>query len=365
MDDGLTFNRYYTHASPCSPSRASLYTGSYVAQHGVANNVSFPTHTALDPAIPTVGSLLNEQGYYSAYLGKFHLTHDEIPDMESFGYRDFRGNDMHYTGSAWSGRFFDPIIAGDAIDWLREHGTRDEPWHLTVALVNPHDIMWFPIDHPSFQDEHPDMKKVFDFMKELRLKDVPVEAMPEDYDELFDVLPENFHDDLHTKPEIQRAWRQVRNTEHMVGFMDLNDERSWLRQLDYYAYLHAELDRNLQGILDVLDELGIYDDTVIAYTSDHGDACGSHGLRAKLPCVYEEVMGVPLIMKVPGVTQAGTETDALATHVDLATTLCALGGVDIDDAPTLSGVDLSPALADPSASPRTMSSSPRTPPSPT
>ena len=137
----------------------------------------------------------------------------------------------------------------------------------------------------------------------------------------------------------------------MVGFMDLNDERSWLRQLDYYAYLHAELDRNLQGILDVLDELGIYDDTVIAYTSDHGDACGSHGLRAKLPCVYEEVMGVPLIMKVPGVTQAGTETDALATHVDLATTLCALGGVDIDDAPTLSGVDLSPALADPSASP--------------
>ena len=116
MDDGLTFNRYYTHASPCSPSRASLYTGSYVAQHGVANNVSFPTHTALDPDIPTVGSLLNQQGYYSAYLGKFHLTHDEIPDMESFGYRDFRGNDMHYTGSAWSGRFFDPIIAGDAID---------------------------------------------------------------------------------------------------------------------------------------------------------------------------------------------------------------------------------------------------------
>ena len=132
-----------------------------------------------------------------------------------------------------------------------------QPWHLTVALVNPHDIMWFPIDHPSFQDEHPDMKKVFDFMKELRLKDVPVEAMPEDYDELFDVLPENFHDDLHTKPEIQRAWRQVRNTEHMVGFMDLNDERSWLRQLDYYAYLHAELDRNLQGILDVLDELSL------------------------------------------------------------------------------------------------------------
>jgi len=218
--------------------------------------------------------------------------------------------------------------------------------------VNPHDIMWFPIDHPSFQAQHPDMKKVFDFMRELRLDGVPVEPMSEDYDEVFEALPENFHDDLHTKPEIQRAWRQVRNTEHMVGHLDLDDERSWLRQLDYYAYLHRELDRNLQGILDVLDELGIYDDTVIAYTSDHGDACGSHGLRAKLPCVYEEVMGVPLIMKVPGMTRPGTETDALATHVDLATTLCALGGVDIGSVPTLSGVDLSPALADPSASPR-------------
>ena len=134
--------------------------------------------------------------------------------------------------------------------------------------------------------------------------------------------------------------------------MDLADERSWLRQLDYYAYLHEELDRNPAELLGTLDELGLYDDTVIAYTSDHGDACGSHGLRAKLPCVYEEVMGVPLTIKAPGITQGGTSTDALATHVDLAATLCALGGVDVDDTPSLSGVDLRPALADPAASPR-------------
>ena len=52
--DGLSFNRYYTHSSPCSPSRASLYTGRYLAQHGVVDNVNFPEHTVLDPAIPTV-----------------------------------------------------------------------------------------------------------------------------------------------------------------------------------------------------------------------------------------------------------------------------------------------------------------------
>ncbi|MDE0066101.1 MAG: sulfatase-like hydrolase/transferase [Acidimicrobiaceae bacterium] len=350
--DGLTFNRYYTHSSPCSPSRASLYTGSYLAEHGVVDNVSFPVHTALDPAIPTIGSLLADHGYYSAYLGKWHLSHEHVPEMTAHGYQDFRGNDMHYTGSAWSGRFFDPIIAADAMEWLRDHADDDTPWHLTVALVNPHDIMWFPIDHPSYQAEHPRDAKVFDFMRNLRLEGVPVEAMSEDYPERFSDLPANFHDDLHSKPEIQRAWRQVRNHEHFVGQMDLADERAWLRQLDYYAYLHEELDQNLGELLDTLDDLGVYDDTVIAYTSDHGDACGSHGLRAKLPCVYEEVMGVPLVIKVPGVTEAGATTDALATHVDLAATLCALGGVDLDETPSLSGVDLLPALADSGARPR-------------
>jgi len=350
--DGLTFSRYYTHASPCSPSRASLYTGSYIAQNGVVDNVSFPAHTALDPSIPTIGSLLAAQGYRSSYLGKWHLSHSEFPPMQDHGYEDFVGNDMHYVGGPWSGRYWDPLICGDAVAWLREHGRSSEPWHLTVALLNPHDIMWFPIDHPSYQAAHPDLKKVFDFIVKLRLSGVPIEPTPEDYDEIFDELPANFDDDLHTKPEVQRAWRQVRNTEHFVGAMDLDDRRSWIRQLDYYAFLHRELDRSLGELIAALTELGLYDDTVIAYTSDHGDACGSHGLRAKLPCVYEEVMGVPLIVKAPGLTSPGTTTDALATHVDLAATLCALGGVDVGQTPTLSGVDLSPTLAEPAVDSR-------------
>ena len=77
--DGLSFHRHYTHASPCSPSRASLYTGSYLAQHGIVDNVSFPTHTALDPATPTSSSLLGDAGYHAAYLGKWHLSHSTEP----------------------------------------------------------------------------------------------------------------------------------------------------------------------------------------------------------------------------------------------------------------------------------------------
>ena len=136
-----------------------------------------------------------------------------------------------------------------------------------------------------------------------------------------------------------------------MGRIDADDHDTWLRGLDYYAWLHIELDRSLARLLDALDALGLYDDTVIAYTSDHGDACGSHGLRAKLPCVYDEVMGVPLIVKAPGVP-AGGRTEALATHVDLAATIAALGGIEVADTPTLSGRDLAPVLSDPAASVR-------------
>jgi arylsulfatase A-like enzyme len=349
--DGLEFSRHYTHSSPCSPSRASLYTGQYLPQHGVVDNVSFPAHKALDPAIPTIGSLMRDEGYESAYLGKWHISHEERPPMESHGYSGWQGNDMHFVGGAWTGRYFDPEIVSHAIDWLENRPT-DKPWFLTVALVNPHDVMWYPIDQPSYQAEHPRDRKAFEFIKEMRTSGLPLVPPSEDYPRLFDSLPENFGDDLHTKPEIQRAWRHVRNSEHFVGSMDLADTNAWLRQLDYYAYLHQELDSSLDTLLGGLDRLGIYDDTTIVYTSDHGDACGSHGLRAKLPCVYEEVMGVPLIIKAPGQTTPGSTTEALGTHVDLAATIASLGGVDVSSAPSLAGKDLGPVLVDPSASVR-------------
>lgn len=347
--DGMTFDRYFTHASPCSPSRASLYTGRYLADHGVVDNVSFPAHTQLDPAIPTIGSLLRNVGYESAYLGKWHLSNDAPPPMTDYGYSGWLGNDKHFTGNAWTGRHFDPIIAGQASDWLGAHANDESPWFLTVALVNPHDIMWFPIDQPDWLEAHPDDRRTFEFIQEFVLGDeVPVTPPPLGYPRRFDKLPANFHDDLNLKPAIQRAWQEVRNNEHFVGSMDAAPTDLWLRQLDYYAWLHERLDDSLATILDSLDQHGMYDDTMILYTSDHGDACGSHGLRAKLPCVYDEVMGVPMIAKPPH-SRGGDRTDALATHIDLATSIVAAGGGDVDQ---VSGRDLAPVFADATASVR-------------
>jgi arylsulfatase len=352
--EGLELTRYYTHSSPCSPSRASLFTGQYLAQHGVVDNVIMPEHKELDPAVPTVGSLLRDQGYRSSYIGKWHLSQSATPDMTAYGFTDWEGNDRHFMGWAGTGVHFDPIIAANAASWLRANAANaPEPWFLTVALVNPHDVMWFPIDQPGYDSRHPDevrrARKVLEWAKWKDDDVLPV--FDPAYEEVCEDLPPNFGDDLLDKPAAQRQWRW--DQQHgLWGYIDPSDTKSWLRHLDYYVKLQRMADESLGTVLGALEESGAYDDTVVIFTSDHGDMCGSHGLRSKGPFVYEEIMHVPCYIKVPGITQAGSVSDALATHVDLASTICALGGVDPVSQPSLKGVDLGPVLADPSASVR-------------
>jgi arylsulfatase len=138
----------------------------------------------------------------------------------------------------------------------------------------------------------------------------------------------------------------------MWGYIDPGDTKSWLRHLDYYVKLQRMADESLGTVLGALEESGAYDDTIIIFTSDHGDMCGSHGLRSKGPFVYEEIMHVPCYVRAPGITTAGSQSAALATHVDLASTICALGGVDPSSQPSLKGVDLSPVLRAPQGSVR-------------
>jgi arylsulfatase A-like enzyme len=352
IDGGLEFTRYYTHTSPCSPSRATIFTGRYVPQHGVNENVIHPVHTELDPAITTLGHTFRSLGYRTSYLGKWHLSHDPQPDMEAYGFSDWTGNDRAYMGWAGTGVEYDPPIADQAVDWLRANAQSTEPWFLTVALVNPHDVMWFPIDQPGYQATHPDeVAFTRELLSGVRWKDGEVlPAFAGDYPELFDRLPENFDDALHTKPEVHRQW--FHEQQHsLYGYLDPAVEQPWLRQLDYYAELHRRGDENLAKVLDALDEAGGWDDTIIAFTSDHGDMCGSHGLRSKGPFVYEEIMRIPLYLRVPGRTRPGSRTDALASHVDLASTLPLLAGApEVPDG--YSGVDLQPLFDDQAATVR-------------
>ena len=274
--------------------------------------------------------------------------------MVGYGYADWEGDDRHFMGWAGTGVHFDPIIADNAAHWLRENANRsDQPWFLTVALVNPHDVMWFPMDQPDYQASHPEdvafNKAILEAAKWTESDPIP--PFEGDYEESFSDLPANFDDDLHTKPDTQRQWRW--DQQHgFWGYIDPKDKRSWLRQLDYYAELHRLADQSLGTVLSALEESGRYDDTIVIFTSDHGDMCGGHGLRSKGPFVYNEIMNVPCYVKVPGTTAPGSSSASLASHVDLAPTICALAGVDPAGIAGLQGTDLSPLLAEPAIAPR-------------
>ena len=348
LDQSLEFRRHYTHTSPCSPSRATLFTGLHMEEHGVTENSSYPENTQLSTDIPTLGTRLREAGYRTAYKGKWHLEAAAEPDMEAYGFSDWTGNDMAFWGLPGSGTEFDEPIAADSAAWLRDQRNAAQPWFLTVGLVNPHDIMWFPLDQPWFWEQEPDYvaqsREKLDRRKWGRATNLP--AFAPEIERWCTELPENFHDDLHTKPEVHRRWLLEMERNSTPGPMDPGDRDLWLRQLDYYVKLHQLSDQCLGVILAALDDIDQWDNTVVMFTSDHGDQCGSHGLRSKGPWNYEETMRIPLYLSAPGLTTAGTATESLTCHTDLAATVLELAGVDASDLP---GQSLSPLFHNQSA----------------
>lgn len=353
IDGGLEFTQYYTHTSPCSPSRATLFTGRYLAQHGVLENSTMVGNTELRLTTPTLGHLLRKSGYRTAYKGKWHLQAKVVPDMDAYGFGDWEGNDLSWTGLPGSGTEFDEPIADQSARWLREQASSStstsQPWFLTVALVNPHDIMWFPLDQAWWWKENPEYAA--QARERLARRDWGrkdnLPPFPYDLDEWFSELPPNFHDDLNSKPAVHRTWMEVRDRVSSAGMMWPDDKRLWLRQLDYYVKLHELNDQCVAKVLGALDAIGGWDDTVVIFTTDHGDQVGAHGLRSKGPWNYQETMRIPLYMHVPGQTRPGSKTAALASHVDLARTIAELGGADIREAAGESGRSLSPLFADP------------------
>jgi hypothetical protein len=268
--------------------------------------------------------------------------------MEAYGFADWDGNDRHFMGWAGTGVHFDPLIASNAAHWLprtpaRRKPTaarpepapqdpppvRRRPWFLTVALVNPHDVMWFPVDQPGYRERHPDdVASIRSVLESAAWKDDdPLPVFTEPYPEVVDRLPANFDDDLHTKPEAHRQWRW--DQQHgLWGYIDPSDKGPGSATSTTTSTSTSWPTAAWARCSAALEASGAWDDTVIIFTSDHGDMCGSHGLRSKGPFVYDEIMRVPLYVKAPGVTTPGSVTSALGSHVDLAATICSLAGVD-------------------------------------
>lgn len=356
---GSSFQQHHVHTTPCSPSRSTIYSGQHTQHTRMTANLDAPpSFPQLAPGLPTLGHLLRAQGYYTAYKGKWHLSpigHDpgliyglypaSRDALEPYGFADFNlDSDPH--GATWTGYRYDAQIASNALQWLATRGRAlrgQQPWMLAVNFVNPHDIMYFSA---GAQQEASRLRR--DLL-------APIATPPSGgaYERRWDdtPLPASFYaDDLSRKPWAQRSYVEVCNM--LYGRLDPADEASWRTYQGYYFNCIRDMDRHLLTLLRGLESLGLAEDTVIVYTSDHGEMAGAHRMRQKGPHIYKENVRLPLVIRHPDARQ-GLSTQALSSGIDLVPTLLGVAGVTpearAEHYPFLKGVDLTSAVASPKA----------------
>lgn len=359
LERGLLVERYHVQTTPCSPSRSTIFTGRHTQQTGVYMNTDTPPNPALPESMPTLGTMLQAAGYYTSYKGKWHLSQinkernwNQVPGgiypntenaMEKYGFHDY-GFDGESVGLTWDGFRSDAFTAADVgralFDYARLDKAGGRPWFQVAGLVNPHDIMFYDATGRQGRDRlHPNL------LAPLRRE--PADPIYET-DNGFDLPESFFKDDLSTKPEAHRAI--ARFNDLFYGRIDRSDEASWRRLVNYYYNCIRDVDRRLGEVLWALRESGQMDDTIIIYTSDHGERAGAHGLHQKAGTIYREEVNVPMIIVHPDLP-GGRRTERLMSAIDLAPTLMALVGVAPEEAearfPGLPGVDLSAMIADP------------------
>ena len=318
---GVRFTNAFTPISLCSPARASLVTGNFPHEHGMlANQGNFNRlFERIDPALPTIASRLDDAGYRTAFTGKWHLGPDEEVAAE-FGFArtmaDYRAW-LRSEGSSWTiskeshrlefgpdaefcgtppvdfDHFPDVWVGRQAEGFIRAHARaqRSTPFYLQCWFYGPH----FPISVPPPYDRLVDPKRIPEWP--------------------------NFRDTLDGKPTIQ-AHEKWRWNAEKIGWPH------WQRIIAHsYGYVKL-LDDVIGGILRALDESGLADKTVVAFTADHGDHLGSHGLFNKGFNFYDETMRVPLIVRWPGTARSGSTCEQFASALDLTATLLAAAGVE-------------------------------------
>jgi arylsulfatase A-like enzyme len=336
----VSFARHYTASNDCTPARSAMLTGLYTHQTGCM----ITGGSTLDPGFPTWGTMLREHGYATRWLGKWHLTHgdnrwNELSGEQALERYGFDGGIFPSPdGAPGQGWKVDPHIARRFADWFVEEGGA-EPWCTTVSFVNPHDIAWW--------------YKWSDRVPAEASAERAVQRLPPNY-ETPELLLERH------KPRLQRSFQDTAAASFgPVPFSGPEATERWLSFMDLYIKIQLEVDRNIGHVLRTLESRPeVAANTVIVFTSDHGEYGASHGLRGKGASAYEEGIRVPLIVKDQrGLLTNATETQRtqLSSSVDLAPLLLTIGTGSNDwrSDPHYSHIagrlDLAAILADPAA----------------
>lgn len=316
---GANFRKAISTMPVCAAHRASLFTGKYPTTTGmVINELRMKTdHECL-------GHVLTRAGYQTGYIGKWHLYANQLgshydvknsfvpPGPNRLGFDGYwaaynfhhRYYDAYYhTNSpekiSYGEGAYEPDAQTDlAIDFMRKAAQSDKPFAAILSYGTPHD----PWNDGNVPKEYRDM-----------FKDVPFPNPP------------NYKD---RNDKYADGWGRLQPAQR-------NQLDAWRR--NYYA-MTANLDWNIGRLLAAVEKMGLADNTIITFSSDHGEMFGAQGRRAK-NIFYEEAARVPFLIRWPRRIPAGTATDACLGTVDIMPTLLALMGLPIPK--DVEGTDLS------------------------
>ncbi|MDY7105158.1 MAG: sulfatase-like hydrolase/transferase [Actinomycetota bacterium] len=343
-ESGLELHGHHVASTACLPSRTTLFTGHYPTLHGVRNTdglakpASDPRMVWLDPEqVPTMGDYFRAAGYRTEYRGKWHLSHPDLPvgdhdslltnrrdgslieahvdayrranRLDAFGFDGWIGAEPHGPRPENTGFVRDPLFAAEVEALFADLAVdRSQPWLTVASFVNPHDIVftnpaWDLLGFGDIPDDIPD---------------VPMAPSQGD----------TFGGRPRTHGQYRDAW---------AGMIFPQPVDEWYRR--FYLWLHRCADEAMQRVLDALDRHGFTDDTIVLFTSDHGELLGAHGgLQQKWHNAFEETLRVPMVLSGPGIDHRPEGVSTLTSHVDVLPTLLAAAGIDAEEvAATVAG----------------------------
>ncbi len=343
-NEGIRFDNCFCTNSICAPSRAVILSGKHSHLNGVPTN-----REAFDGSQQTFPKLLQQAGYQTAMIGKWHLK--SAPTGFDF-WNVLIGQGPYYNppmrtpeGRVQHTGYTTDIVTDIALDWFKEKRDPEKPFMAMIQHKAPH-RNWQP--GPKHLNKYDDVDiyepdNLFDDYENrtnaAKAQEMTVERHLTPNDLKF-TQPRNF------TPKQLEAWNAAYGPKNEL-FEKMNLKGKDLVRWKYQRYIKDYLrcidsvDENIGRVLDYLDESGLADNTLVIYSSDQGFYLGDHGWYDKR-WMYEESLRMPLVARWPGVIERGTVNADLVQNLDFAETFLDVAGAEIPD--DMQGESLKPVL---------------------
>lgn len=372
--EGTLFTRAYCPNPTCTPSRSSIITGMYPSQHG-----AWTLGTKLSEEVTTVGDLLQKGGYRTALIGKAHFhpigSTEEYPSLEGreklhdFDFwRQFTGPYYGFERAEMVRNHTNEWLVGQHYAlWMEEKGCANWRDYFTppTGTMDPGEKLVWPIPEEfhyntwiaertnqlleeyhrngdnfflwaSFPDPHPPYLAPEPW---CNMYDPDQLTIPKGTPGEHDHNPPHFRLTQEDDPDFSYLKETGFGIHGYHSHKKMFTEEEHKKAVAVYYGMVSFMDKYIGKILDRLEELGLAENTIVVFTTDHGHFFGQHGLQAKGGFHYEDLLRIPFIVRFPQEVPAGKRSDALQSLVDLAPTFLTFAGLPVPHAMT--GVDQS------------------------